>query len=149
MLNFIFFKKGPKEPILEKMKVSHTLGGAENGVPEEMEGDKRWEICKWRGCVLEKTQIFNLSKEIQKFFPFPFPGHKKSPSLSLSLSLWVSLAFSLCLSIYLSFIHSPSPSLSLSPSPAPSPLPPSPLPSTPLMLQVSIRNLSLQGGAEV
>jgi hypothetical protein len=53
------------------MKTSHTLSGEDNGVPEEMEGDKRWEICKWRGCVFEKTQIFNLSKEIQKFFPFP------------------------------------------------------------------------------
>ena len=36
MLNFIFFKKGPKEPILEKMKVSHTLGPK----VEEKEGGK-------------------------------------------------------------------------------------------------------------
>jgi hypothetical protein len=86
------------------MKVSHTLGGSGNGVPKEMEGDKRREVGEWSVGVLEKTKIFNFSRENSRvLFFLNLSQVGRRFSLSLSLSLWISLTRSLCLSIYLSF----------------------------------------------
>jgi hypothetical protein len=36
---------------LEEVKVSQTLGGEGNGIPQDREVDKRQGVCEWEGCV--------------------------------------------------------------------------------------------------
>ena len=48
-----------------EVKVSHTLGGAVEGIPKKREVNRRREVCELEGCVCVYTETIGASSMLR------------------------------------------------------------------------------------